>query len=306
MTDARGLVQTTLTQLRASGIDTREECTAALCAKLHSSITNPEQLKTLATEAIEAEFGCHHTDDAPASDEVVAEGGANEEVVTETVVAGVGVVDEASTEAVVEAAAENVVADTDALVEAATEVVTDETVAEKVVSEMDMAESVAVAAESVVVATEGVPEEGAVAASAVAVENEMTTEAATEVAVDAAPVDMAVEAAQEVMPSDIDLVNAKLDALIDAHSTMQARMDQLSFLVESTIPQSATTATRKQLALYSESFLFPEQRSNHEKYRAAINAPTDIRAAVNKFLLERRGVRDTTTSPTSVSDDTIA
>jgi hypothetical protein len=301
MADARELVKKTLAGLKAAGISTSDEMNAALCAKLHAEIPHGS-LKTLVKEVVDVEFGCGLPGE-PSDVQSVGEEDVNEAVVTETVVAGVGVVDEASTEAVVEAAAENVVADTDALVEAATEVVTDETVAEKVVSEMDMAESVAVAAESAVVATEGVPEEGAVAASAVAVENEMTTEAATEVAVDAAPVDMAVEAAQEVMPSDIDLVNAKLDALIDAHSTMQARMTELSFLVEHTAPRDKT-ADRATIARFSESFLFPEKRSNLEKHRAAINKPTCLRAAVNEFLIARHGTSAVNTPNTATDDIT--
>ena len=264
MADARGLVQTTLTQLRASGISTREECTAALCAKLHSSITNPEQLKTLATEVIDAEFGCH-VEEAPTEEGVAEEalGEAAEE-------AGAGVVmDEASTDAVVVGLAAEAVA---------TETVATETVATE-----------------------------AVATEAVAAEGGVVTEAATGVAVNAAPVDVAGEVTHDAVPTptDVDLMHAKIDALIDAQTTMQARIDELCFLVEHTVPQSST-ATRKQLASFSESFLFPRERSNHEKYRAAINGHTDLRAAVNKFLLERHGVRETTTSPTAVSDDIIA
>jgi hypothetical protein len=96
-----------------------------------------------------------------------------------------------------------------------------------------------------------------------------------------------------------DLLHAKLDALIEAHKTMQARMDQLSFLVEHTIPVSAHT-TRAALANFSESFLFPEDRKKKRDHRAYINAPTDLRTRVNDFLLSRRGVTASTT--TSVTE----
>jgi len=96
-----------------------------------------------------------------------------------------------------------------------------------------------------------------------------------------------------------DLLHAKLDALIEAHTTMQARMDQISFLVEHTIPVSANT-TRAALANFSESFLFPEDRKRNKEHRAYINAPTDLRTRVNDFLLTRRGVTASTT--TSVTE----
>jgi hypothetical protein len=289
MADARGLVQTTLTQLRASGISTSDEMNAALCAKLHAEIPH-DSLKMLVSDVIDAEFGCH-AEGVPMEEGVGEEalGEAAEEaagkvemVEIETSVAetvDVGLATEAvATEAVVEAAAES-----------ASDGVTDAGVATENVAGVETIETT----EAADVATEAVTE---VAAEAVA------TDTTTEAAMDVAAVDVAVGGAHEVMPTDLDLIHAKLDTLIDAHTTMQARMDELSFLVEHTAPKDKTD--RATLARFTESFLFPEKRSNLEKHRAAINKPTSLRAAVNEFLIARHGASAVNTPSVGTDDIT--
>jgi hypothetical protein len=282
-----------MTQLRASGISTSDEMNAALCAKLHAEIPH-DSLKMLVSEVIDTEFGCH-------AEGVPMEEGVGEEALGEAAEEAAGKVDMVEIETSVAETADVGLATeavaTEVVVEAAAESasggVTDAGVATENVAGVETIETT----EAADVATEAVTE---VATEAVA------TDTATEAVVDMAAVDVAGEVTHDAVPTptDVDLMHAKIDAMIDAQTTMQARMDELCFLVESTVPQSATTATRKQLASFSESFLFPKERSNHEKYRAAINAHTDLRTAVNNFLLERRGVSAITTPNTATDDIT--